>query len=141
VYLESSVLSLPIDALLKFGPFSKVYMYEALQHFALEDLDVVLEALGKLAPSAPLLFGSVPMRESLWRFYDTPERRGEYRRRVKEGTEAIGTWWDRDWLTDRARRCGYEAVWLAQDPMLHTSHYRMDLLMRPAAAGGSIRCV
>lgn len=131
-YVEASVLELPVDSLLRFEPVTKVQMYEALQHFTAEQLGALLHVLKELATGAPILFGSVPDRARLRRFYHTPELWREYEERQASGSEAIGTWWTRADLSAIATGAGYEAVFLAQDSRLHTSHYRFDVLMRPA---------
>ena len=133
-YLEASVLDLPLEILREPHVFTKVCMYEALQHFTAEQLPIILRQLRVLAPGAPILFGSVPLRNRLWDFYDTPERRSEYSRRVTEGTEAIGTWWELEQIADVAGMFDYRSRCLPQDPVLHTSHYRMDVLLQPAQA-------
>ena len=107
-------------------------MYEALQHLKVPDLQRLLKALRMSASrKAPLLLASVPDKERLWEFYDTPARRGEYARRIREGTEAVGHWWTKTALSSAARECGYSCTFLQQNPFLHTAHYRFDALLTP----------
>jgi len=114
-----------------------IVLYEGLQHLTPDDAGHMLRQVGASASAlAPVLFGSVPDEERLWRFYDTPERQAEYRRRVADGTEAIGRWWRREELSALGDRLGYRVEFRAQNPLLHTAHYRVDCLFTPVATAG-----
>jgi 2-polyprenyl-3-methyl-5-hydroxy-6-metoxy-1,4-benzoquinol methylase len=127
-YVQADVRALPAGL----GRYSKVLLYEGIQHLTAEDVDRVLEQLREShAPGAPILFGSVPERDRIWNFYDTLERRAEYQLRAAEGTEAIGHWWTKAELSDVGRRWGYQVQILTQHPTLHTAHYRFDGLLTP----------
>lgn len=131
-YIVSSVLDLNPEMFRSHAckKFTKVYMYEALQHFEPEALAVLLNKLtGLLTGRSVVCLASVPDRDRLWAFYNTPERREEYHRRVAEGTEAIGTWWERGQLEKIARDSGFHAKFVSQNPMLHTAHYRFDVVL------------
>ena len=132
-YEQADVRTLPAGL----GRYSKVLVYEGIQHLTAEDVDRVLEQLRELhAPGAPILFGSVPDRDRIWSFYDTPARRDEYQRRVEDGTEAIGHWWTRSELLEMGRRWHYHVEIRPQNPTLHTAHYRFDALLTPREVGG-----
>lgn len=108
-------------------PFTKIYMYEALQHFRKQDLPELLRLMVDTSiPNVVILLAGIPDMDRIWKFYDTEERRAEYRRRVSEGTEAIGTWWLQTDLQEAARQCGFDCRFLPQNPVLHTAHYRFD---------------
>jgi cyclopropane fatty-acyl-phospholipid synthase-like methyltransferase len=112
--------------------FSKVYMHAALQYFSRDDAEGLLVALRQSpATGAPIFFASVPDRDRIWNFYDTPLRREEYMRRVKEGTEAIGQWWSQSELADVADKCGYAVEFTVPNALLDVAHYRFDALCRP----------
>lgn len=129
-YLQASVLEIDRESLGSKEPFDKIYMYEALQHFNPIELDFLLERLELICrPGGRVYFGSVPDRARLWFFYDTPERRAEFERRVAAGTEAIGTWWDRDTVVGHAVAHGFDWQFIEQHPDLHTAHYRFDVLL------------
>lgn len=117
--------------LLKGKVFGKAYMYEALQHFSPEDLPTILDNLRNLL-KRPFFFlaGSVPDNERKWDFYDTEERRKEYKLRVKAGNEAIGTWWEKPVIREICEKRGLEVEFFPQDKTLHTAHYRFDMLIR-----------
>ncbi len=127
-FVSADVRALPADLLAT--RFDKVLMYEALQHLSTADLRIVLCQLRDSASGqAPVFVASIPDRSRLWNFYDTAERRAEYRRRVASDDEAIGHWWDRADLEALAADCGYRPETLPQPALLHTAHYRMDLLL------------
>lgn len=108
--------------------FTKIYMYEALQHFEEDDLQKILELVMAISGSKPVIFiGGIPDIDKLWEFYDTDERREEYRRRKSQNQEAIGTWWSRDYIADVCLQNGLECEFLPQNPILHSAHYRFDI--------------
>lgn len=129
-YYCASVLELPNESLKAEQPFDKVYMYEALQHFKPGDLSTILKTVDALTtPAALVLLASVPDNAKLWNFYNTPERRADYYERKKNGTEAIGTWWEQDFVRSTCTEQGFHCEFLDQNPTLHTAHYRFDLLL------------
>lgn len=132
-YLLSDALALP-PSILREG-FSKILLYEAIQHLTTEEAERLLGALRESpCAGAPVLLGSIPDRERIWNFYDTRERREEYDRRFRDGTEAIGHWWTPSEIIELGRRRGYEVEILSPDPELHVAHYRFDALLSPAGA-------
>ena len=108
--------------------FTKVLVYEALQHFHPRALGRLLEGIGGVTtPDARVLLGSVPDRALRRRFHDTPRRRLIALMRRLAGRDAIGTWWDREVLRSVLERSGWNCVFMDQPPELHTAHYRFDL--------------
>ena len=127
-YTEGDVRALPSTL----GRYSKVLVYEGIQHLSRQDVARVLEQLrASHALRALVLFGSVPDRDRLWDFYDTADRQQEYRRRVKNGTEAIGHWWTQAELSAIGAQWDYRVDIRPQDRTLHTAHYRFDALLTP----------
>lgn len=134
-YVLADVRSLPSS--LTDRRYSKILMYEAIQHLSTRDAEILLDNLRKSkAHAAPVLFGSIPDRDRIWNFYDTEDRRKEYFRRAQDGSEAIGHWWTKGEISDLGRRCGYRVAILRQNPALHTSHYRFDGLLMPNDPNG-----
>ena len=132
-YVSADVCSLPES--LTVEPFTKIYMYEALQHLSSADTQSLLLTLRQSASAgAPVLFASVPDRDHLWTFYNTPERREEYHRRVADGTEAIGHWWTKSELASLGESFGYVVQCTTPNPDLHGAHYRFDALFVPDTA-------
>jgi cyclopropane fatty-acyl-phospholipid synthase-like methyltransferase len=109
-------------------PFTKIYMYEALQYFEETDLQRLLELILETSCSNPIIFiGGIPDKDKLWDFYDTDERREEYKRRKSQGREAIGTWWNRTYIEDVSLLNGFQCEFLSQNPILHSVRYRFDV--------------
>jgi len=127
-YVHSSVLTLTPKMFAGTGRFTKVYMYEGLQHFNEDEVLLVLRVLQQVTlEGAPVYLGSVPDKDRIWLFYNTPVRRNTYFRRKSEGREAIGTWWDREVLRDIAKEEKYHCEFINQDAALYTAHYRFDV--------------
>jgi 2-polyprenyl-3-methyl-5-hydroxy-6-metoxy-1,4-benzoquinol methylase len=115
---------------------TKIYMYEALQHFRIDDLSSLLRLAKTILPgNGVVLLGSIPDVTKLWSFYDTPERKAEYFRRMAEGNEAIGTWWEPENLREICEKQGFRTEILKQSSVLHTAHYRFDVLLKNSHAG------
>lgn len=130
-YAQASVLELEEVISLTETSFSRVCMYEALQCFDEADFPRILDTLIPLcAGNAILFFGSVPDIDLIWEFYNTEERRAEYYARLEEGTEAIGTWWNRQYLENIAHSKGFTVKFKSQNPALHTAHYRFDFILK-----------
>jgi cyclopropane fatty-acyl-phospholipid synthase-like methyltransferase len=126
-YFCMSVLDQNIKRLVS-NPITKIYMYEALQHFEEGDLQRILELALEISSSNPVIFlGSIPDIDKLWEFYDTDERREEYKIRKSTNQEAIGTWWSRKYIADVCLDNGLECQFLSQNPLLHSAHYRFDV--------------
>ena len=129
-YLLADVCALPDS--LALHNFTKMYMYEALQHLNPEQVKKMLFALtGPGFSKAKIYIASIPDKGRIWDFYNTSERREEYHRRIAQGTEAIGYWWEQAELQVIAEQCGYQCEFFPQNPVLHTAHYRFDALLQP----------
>lgn len=128
-YVEADVSHLP-DWLFD-EPFTKIYMYEGLQHIGVVGTkSLLLNLRNSAVRAAPIFLGSVPDRACLWNFYNTRARRDEYYRRIEEGTEPIGHWWNKSALARLCHACGYKVKFTPSNP-LHVSHYRFDALCHP----------
>lgn len=109
-------------------PFTKIYMYEALQHFKEEEFPRILTLAKQISSSGVMIFlGGIPDKDRLWDFYDTDERKLEYKKRIENnGTDALGTWWTQQELIDMSLENGFKCSILKQSPVLHSAHYRFD---------------
>jgi len=107
--------------------FSRIYMYEALQYFKSKQLQKLLTDLKPLMSGRFALFiGSVPDKSRKWDFYNTINRKLSYIWRSIKNEEAIGTWWDKDFIADVCNKNGLKVNFIEQDKKLHTAHYRFD---------------
>jgi hypothetical protein len=105
-------------------------MNTALQHFSENDFDKLINNYLSLSASESAFFiTDIPDKKNLFAFYDTKERKNEYYKRVADGTEAIGTWWERDVLVNKVMAKGLYIQTLDQAPDFYTSHYRFDILI------------
>jgi SAM-dependent methyltransferase len=126
-YFCMSVLDRNIKKLVN-KPLTKTYMYEALQHFDEGDLQRILQLVLQVSSSNPVIFiGGIPDIDKLWEFYNTEERREEYRRRKSQNQEAIGTWWNRNYIADVCLQNSLECEFLSQNQILHSARYRFDV--------------
>lgn len=129
-YIVADACALP--ATVTRTPFTKICMYEALQHFTTSEAEAMASGLrASAAGAAPLFWGSVPDEDRKWQFYDTAQRREEYHRRVEEGTDPIGHWWTVSDVARLGARCGYSVRILKPNAALHVAHYRFDVLLTP----------
>jgi len=129
-YFQASVLELVPEMFPHAGAFTKIYMHEALQYFNEEDLIQLLTSLRPIAAEHfSVFFGGVPAKEHLWDFYNTDERRADYLRRCEEGSEAIGTWWEREAIESAAAVTGFDCMFIEQPAGLYSAHYRIDILL------------
>lgn len=127
-YFCMSALDIQPGKIALSAPFTKVYMCEALQHFCEDEFPVLLEALLNVTvQSAVFLFASVPDIEKLWSFYDI-QKKEEHIRRMNEGNDPLGTWWNKAYIAETCERYGLTCRFLPQDPCLHTAHYRFDFV-------------
>jgi cyclopropane fatty-acyl-phospholipid synthase-like methyltransferase len=110
--------------------FDAAYMAFSFQYFDHDMAALLFQRLRALAGTHFKLFlESIPDRERIFAFYDTPERHEEYRRRKAEGTEAVGHWWTRDALTALAESEHFRCELIEQDPQRTNAHYRFDALL------------
>lgn len=129
-YVLADVCKLP-DIILQ-SPITKIYMYEALQHLNLDQTTQLFAQLARLHKPLPKFYlGAVPDFKRIWNFYNTKERREEFETRKKNGTEAIGHWWNREELECLASDHGFDVQFIEQSASEHGSHYRFDMLCVP----------
>ena len=112
---------------LPLGGAAKAYGYEVLQHLSTEETRALLGTLiEQLGDGLVLFAGSIPERARLRAFYDTPERWAYYERRIAEGSDQIGHWWERGELVALCDEFGLTCESSDQTASLYTSHYRFD---------------
>ncbi|MFC1618623.1 class I SAM-dependent methyltransferase [Candidatus Neomarinimicrobiota bacterium] len=141
IYIHASILDLDHKVLSADGRFSKIMMYEALQHFKKRDLSRILQVISSLTTDdALILIGSIPDRIRKRNFYNTPKRQLVALWRQLTGRDSIGSWWTSKEISRIARQRGFHSQVLTQNQNLHTSHYRFDVLLRKAQMPtGSLR--
>jgi len=110
------------------GPFSKTLMFTALQHFRLRDLISILENCIRLSSSEHIiLLGYVPDKKRKWKFYNTPKRKLVYAVRKIFGRDAIGTWWNKEFIKKTCDQLDLRCQFHRLNKELHASRYRFDV--------------
>lgn len=109
----------------------KAYMYEALQHFTPGMLSLLFDELKVMFRdnSFSLFIGSVPDWSRRWKFYNTLSRKLDFLWKTIINEEAIGTWWCKKDITFLCKAKNLSVQFIDQNPILHTSHYRFDMLI------------
>lgn len=125
-YINSDVLSLDHKY---FSGMRKIVMYEALQHFSLEQLAKLLDKLYGLGAGSLVFLGSIPNKEKLNVYYDTEKKYAFYMQRETEGEPHIGRWWLMKEIEQLVSTRGFKATFLLQEPTLYTAYYRFDVLL------------
>lgn len=105
---------------------NKAYSYEVFQYFAEAEVATIFNELATRSSIDLLFVGSVPSREHIDMFYDTPARRKYYEDANARDEEQIGTWWAKERLAEIASDHGFSCEIRDQNPELYTSHYRFD---------------
>jgi cyclopropane fatty-acyl-phospholipid synthase-like methyltransferase len=117
--------------------FDKVLMSDAMGSFDEVTLPHLLPSLKCLCKdNAPILLTGVPDDGRKWRFYDNWRRRWTYLYRIKllRRDPGVGKWWSRNRLQTLCAKAGLRCEFRDQNAMLHSAHYRMDVLLIPAKA-------
>jgi hypothetical protein len=110
------------------APFTKIYMYEALQHFRQEQFPLLIESLLALsAPETVILLGSITHRKRLSRYYRTPDLRREYREIKRKGLPGLGTWWNQSAIRETCVTCDLRCEFLSQPAGIYTAFYHFDI--------------
>lgn len=125
-YINADVLKLSSQSI---RDASKVIMYEALQHFTIEEFGSLLGALRDVREGALFFVASIPDRTQLRTYYDTEDKYAFHVRREAEGRPHIGRWWRSEEIERLAATRGFTMTRLEQRPSLYTAHYRFDVLL------------
>jgi 2-polyprenyl-3-methyl-5-hydroxy-6-metoxy-1,4-benzoquinol methylase len=109
-------------------PFTKIYMYESLQHFREDQLAPLLATLRLLSnEKTAILLASVPHKRKMLNFYNTAKLRSEFRERKRKGSLELGTWWNQSDIREICAAFNLRCRFLPQPDGLHTAHYRFDV--------------
>jgi SAM-dependent methyltransferase len=129
VYLHRAADALrPSD--LPMGLPTKVCVNSGLQYFTVAMAESLLRSLRLLQDELTIYLTDVPDSGKLGVYYSGQQRWEEFERRRAEGTEAIGSWWDRDHLHSLFTAAGYSCTMLDPASDRSMAHYRFDVLGR-----------
>ena len=110
------------------GPFDRICLYGALQHFDDSGIDRLFAGIVHHATrDAVVLIGAVPDAARKHLFLNTPEKQAQHLRYQREGRDRMGTWWDRATLATAAARAGLTCHFDDESPGRPGGHYRFDL--------------
>jgi cyclopropane fatty-acyl-phospholipid synthase-like methyltransferase len=109
---------------------NKILMYEALQLFSYAQFEILLQHIKNISDNLFLFYiASVPDKDQLWNYYNTPEKRRFYLKSEEENKPHIGTWWEKQYIADVCEKHRIHVQFLEQDAELYTSYYRFDMLL------------
>ncbi len=111
---------------------NKVIMSEALGYFDNRDFKNILKSLNKsLTQNHSIFIGNVLFKGNKWEFYNTNRRKLDYfiNNRILGRSKAIGKWWQFSELQNIAKQFSYNLKIIAQNPILNTAHYKVDVLL------------
>lgn len=128
-YINASVFDLDVKQ--HKNKYSKVYLYEVLQHLSLIESNRLIELIKMVTKEkAVIYFGGILDIEKRLCFFNTDERRDCYFDSILSGTDQLGTWYYMDYFRYLSKRHGLVAECYFQDSELYTSHYRFDCVMQ-----------
>ncbi len=126
-YEMMNALELDSLATLADGPFTRVLMYAALQHFQPHDLKTLLEGFLRYAANDRIiLFGGVLDAAKKHLFLDTPQKKLNYELYRRQGRDRLGTWWDQNFIREVCNGLGLRCEIDDQSTGRPGGHYRFD---------------
>jgi hypothetical protein len=130
-------------ALKGFPPTSRTLCYAALAYLSPAQVERMIHYVSVHGTQDVRIFiGSVLDRARIWSFFNTWQRKLSYvvRVRLLRCDFGLGRWWARSELVKVAARHGFSCAFREQSSVLHTAHYRFDvLLQRNSVVEGAVR--
>ncbi len=111
---------------------NKVLIYESLAYLTPLDLEMIMAYLDVLsAPGLRFMIGSILDKEKKINFFNTISRKLDYLFRYKLlGRDmGLGRWWTKKEIRNTAEKYGYACRIVDQNAILHTAHYRFDVVL------------
>jgi len=129
LYINSDIIN--FDVIGSNVKYTKIYLYEVMQHFTYIGGDAVFSKLYEIsADNAAIFIGGILDAERKWMFFDSKEKRCRYFKEVLSGNDPLGTWYHKDVLHCLANKYNFHVECIEQENMLYTNHYRFDCLLR-----------
>lgn len=111
--------------------YTKIYMYEVLQHFEYSWLRELLSKISAQKSAFSFFIGSIPDAQKILDFYHNSEYKRFYFEEVLEKQKFhIGNWWYREHILNVCQDLKLNCEIVDQDATLHTHYYRFDALIR-----------
>lgn len=113
------------------GPFSRIGMYAALQHFRIDQLEALLRGMLVHAASGAIFFiGGVLDQRRIDAFLDTAGKRQAYEAYRASGRDRLGTWWQPAQLRATAAGLGLTCEIDDSSADRPGGHYRFDARLK-----------
>ncbi len=126
-YLQSNIMD--ID----FTQYSatKFYMYGVIQNIEYKILREFLQNILNTKKSFTLFIADIPDQARILNFYHTKERRDFLFKELIENKKShLGNWWYKEHIIQICEDLDLAIEIRDQNPLLHTSHYRFDLVIK-----------
>jgi len=109
---------------------NKVLFYASIAYFSKGELIELLKQL-KEAGIEQMYIGSILDRERKFRYFNTFRRKVHYLLNylILRNDLGVGNWWSRREIIKIAAGQGFKIEIKEQNPILHTAHYRFDVLL------------
>ena len=117
--------------------YSKVLLLSAIAYLEPNDLENILLYLKQLiTPDASIMLGSVLDNKRKWNYFNTMKRKLVYLIEYKllDKDIGLGRWWTKTEIANISRKCRFSCRFADQDPILHTAHYRFDVILKKMEA-------
>lgn len=110
--------------------FSKIYLYEVIQHLSLSESSDLLTVLNSITSKKSIIFiGGILDADKKWEFFNTDERKAAYFDSLLQGMDPLGTWYYKGYFKYLAEKHNLNFECIKQDDKLYTSHYRFDCVL------------
>lgn len=111
--------------------YSKVYLYEVIQHLNYLEIDRLFHNLNEITKKNSYIFlGGILDIEKQWIFFNTKERRFSYFSGIISDDDPLGSWYHKDFFYFLSKKYNMTAKCIPQNNDLYTSHYRFDFLLK-----------
>lgn len=109
---------------------NKVLFYASLAYFSGDELVQLLSKL-KAENIEQIYIGSILDKKKKFKYFNTFRRRVHYLLNylILKKDLGLGKWWSKEEILKIAERTGFKIKIIEQNPVLHTAHYRFDVLL------------
>lgn len=125
-YFVSDVIALEWN---RFRGYSKLCIYEGIQHLTVEEFRQLLRAIRENIDNPTIFIGGVPDKQKLNQYYDTDEKIAFFLDREARGISHMGRWWDQSEIEAVGKELGMQTCFHAQHSTLYSAYYRFDCVL------------
>ena len=111
---------------------TKILLYGSLAYLNADQVDKIFQALNKIGNKWVIIyFGSILDKSNIWNFFNTTKRKIVYLLfyRMLGRDPGVGKWWSKSEISSLAMKHGFECNFIPQNLILHTAHYRFDVII------------